>query len=126
MTKPTPMPLRGPAQVLLRAETALDPLQVEGVAAAMPSPAACRRRMRRASLDKLLLARLGGALVREWNNLPMPLQRAVYEHAAAADNLSRHGAATRRRMACFLHDHKAPETPRGTPVHGQGHPTVAS
>lgn len=60
--------------------------------------------------DETLLQRLGAALVAEWNNLPMPLQRAVYDRAVAglaADDET----ALKRRMALFLHQHKRPESP---------------
>ena len=58
--------------------------------------------------DRLLLERLGAALVAEWNNLPPPLQRAVYERAAGG-RASLNSLATRRQMARFLHDHKKPD-----------------
>jgi len=58
-------------------------------------------------LERLLLQRLGTALVGEWNNLPVPLQRAIYERAAdGGSSLNR--LSTRRQMARFLHDHKKP------------------
>ena len=57
--------------------------------------------------DAPLLQRLGAALVCEWNNLPMPLQRAVYDRAVAGQAAS-DAARLKRRMACFLHDHKRP------------------
>jgi hypothetical protein len=53
----------------------------------------------------VLLVRLGAAVLGEWNNLPMPLQRALYDRAVAASS-GRGGGAARRDMACFLHDHK--------------------
>jgi len=58
-------------------------------------------------VDRLLLERLGAALVSEWNNLPAPLQRAVYERAAGG-GASSNSVTTRRQMARFLHDHKKP------------------
>ena len=57
--------------------------------------------------ERLLLQRLGTALVDEWNNLPAPLQRAIYERAAGGDS-SLNRLTTRRQMARFLHDHKKP------------------
>ncbi|WP_280154376.1 hypothetical protein [Piscinibacter sp. XHJ-5] len=56
--------------------------------------------------ERLLLERLGAALVGEWNNLPAPLQRAVYERAVGAGS-SWNRLPLRRRMARFLHDHKS-------------------
>jgi len=57
--------------------------------------------------DEPLLRRLGAAVVIEWNNLPMPLQRDVYERAVAVGAApGGDHAAMKRRMARFLHDHK--------------------
>lgn len=57
------------------------------------------------AVEPVLLRLLGAALVSEWNNLPMPLQRAVYGRAVAGD--STHDPLTlKRQMARFLHDHK--------------------
>ncbi len=53
-----------------------------------------------------MLARLGAALVGEWNNLPTPLRRAVYDRAAPAD-AGRSGQRARRDLARYLHDHKS-------------------
>ena len=55
--------------------------------------------------ERQLLGRLGNALVAEWNNLPMPLQRAIYDRAVR-DATTCDAAELKRRMACFLHDHK--------------------
>jgi hypothetical protein len=44
--------------------------------------------------------------VGEWNNLPTPLRRAVYERAVAVGAAPGGDAAMKRRMARFLHDHK--------------------
>jgi hypothetical protein len=56
--------------------------------------------------DEPLLRRLGAAVVGEWNNLPTPLRRAVYERAVAVGAAPGGDAAMKRRMARFLHDHK--------------------
>ena len=61
--------------------------------------------------DAPLLQRLGAALVAEWNNLPMPLQRAVYDRAVAGDPAADDETALKRRMALFLHEHKSPAAP---------------
>lgn len=58
------------------------------------------------ALERLLLERLGAALVGEWNNLPSPLQRALYERAVRDDSPS-HRLTVRRELARFLHDHKS-------------------
>jgi hypothetical protein len=59
----------------------------------------------RPSLDRLLLERLGAALVDEWSNLPARLQRTVYERAVSESSPSNR-STIRRQMARFLHDHK--------------------
>jgi hypothetical protein len=64
---------------------------------AAPTPAAPKR---------LLLERLGAALVGEWNNLPSPLQRVLYERAVGGDSPSNR-LTVRRDLARFLHDHKS-------------------
>jgi hypothetical protein len=61
--------------------------------------------------DAPLLQRLGAALVAEWNKLPMPLQRAIYDRAVAAGLADDDEPALKRRMALFLHQHKRPATP---------------
>jgi hypothetical protein len=55
--------------------------------------------------EAALLVRLGAAVLGEWNNLPMPLRRAVYDRAVSIE-AGRGEAAARRNMARFLHDHK--------------------
>jgi hypothetical protein len=56
-------------------------------------------------LERLLLERLGAALVAEWNNLSVSLQRAVYERSVdGSTSLNR--LTMRRQMARFLHDRK--------------------
>ena len=57
--------------------------------------------------DALLLQRLGAALVSQWNELPMPLLRAVYDRAVAG-LAAEEETAMKRRMARFLHQHKQP------------------
>ena len=53
-------------------------------------------------LDRLLLERLGTALVGEWSNLPVRLQRAMYERAVSVSSPSNR-PTIRRQMARFLH-----------------------
>lgn len=59
-----------------------------------------------AAPERLLLERLGAALVGEWNNLPSPLQRVLYERAVRGDSPTSRLAA-RRDVARYLHDHKS-------------------
>lgn len=57
------------------------------------------------SAERELLQRLGAAVVSEWDDLPMPLQRALFEHAVGARAWPDPGAL-KARMARFLHDRK--------------------
>lgn len=87
--------------------TALEEWEAEGGASAGVPQASEHHASRSSPLDRLLLQRLGAALVDEWNNLSVPLQRAIYERAAGGgSSLTR--LMTRRQMARFLHDHKKP------------------
>ena len=85
--------------------TAIDEWEAEG-GAGMPQ-AGVHGTSRRSAHDRLLLERLGEALVGEWNKLPAPLQRTVYERAVV-DGSSLNRVTRRRQMARFLHDHKKP------------------
>ena len=89
------------------AATALEEWEAEGGASAGVPQASEHGASRPAPLERLLLQRLGAALVGEWNNLPVALQRAVYE-SAARDSSSVKRLTMRRLMARFLHDHKKP------------------
>ena len=88
----------------IEAATALEEWEAEGGASA-----AARASENGASppppLVRLLLERLGSALVGEWNNFPVRLQRAVYERAVSVSSPSNR-PTMRRQMATFLHDHK--------------------
>jgi len=91
----------------IEAAGALEEWEAEGGASAgVPQPSE-HGALRPSALERLLLQRLGAALVGEWNNLPVPLQRAIYERAAGGSS-SLKRLATRRQMARFLHDHKKP------------------
>lgn len=90
------------------ATTALEEWEAEGGASAAV-PQAREHAVPRPSppIERVLLERLGAALVGEWNHLPARLQRAVYERAAAGGSSSTR-VTRRREMARFLHDHKRP------------------
>lgn len=60
--------------------------------------------------ERRLLGRLGAALLGEWNNLPMPLRRAIYDRAVRGAPTC-DPMALKRRMARFLHDRKRPDQP---------------
>ena len=55
--------------------------------------------------ERQLLQRLGAAVVTEWNDLPMLLQRALFDRAVVKDP-SCDTDLLKARMARFLHDHK--------------------
>jgi hypothetical protein len=61
------------------------------------------------AVERPLLELLGAALVSQWNNLPMPLQRAVYNRAVRGHSV-RSRLTLKRQMARFLHDHKPPRS----------------
>ena len=89
------------------ATTALDEWEAEGGASAGVPRASEHAASRPPPLDRLLLLRLGAALVGEWSNLPPALQRALYERAAGGGT-SLNSLTMRRHMVRFLHDHKKP------------------
>jgi hypothetical protein len=89
--------------------TALEEWEAEGGASAGPPQASEHDARRLSPLERLLLERLGNALVHEWNNLPMPLQRAVYDRATRGSS-SWSRSRMRQHMARFLHDRNGPGT----------------
>jgi hypothetical protein len=87
------------------AATALDEWEAEGGAPAFAPQAREPAAVLRPPFDRLLLERLGAALLAEWSHLPVPLQRAVYE-SAVGGGMSSNRTGLRREMARFLHDHQ--------------------
>ena len=87
------------------AATALGDWETEGGTTASASRFDENGASPRTPLDRFLLERLGAALVGEWSDLPMRLQRMVYERAVAASP-PLHRPTIRRQMARFLHEHK--------------------
>jgi len=83
----------------------LEAWDAEGGALAVPVQTGGDALTTLSAAERRLLGRLGAALVGEWNHLPMPLRRAIYDRAvrgaATADP-----SALKRRMARFLHDRK--------------------
>jgi hypothetical protein len=86
----------------------LEAWDAEGGALPDPAPAGAGTPTALSAAERRLLRRLGAALVGEWNHLPMPLKRSLYERAV-------HGACDpstlKRRMARFLHDHNGVRQP---------------
>ena len=91
----------------IEAATALEEWEAEGGASAGVPRESGRGASRASPLERLLLERLGAALVGEWHSLPAPLQRALYERAAGGSSSSTR-STMRREMARFLHDHRKP------------------
>ena len=87
------------------AATALDEWEAEGGTSADAGWTGEDDAPPRTPLERLLLERLGVALVGEWSNLPARLQRTVYERAVRVSSPARR-PTVRRQMARFLHEHK--------------------
>lgn len=75
----------------------------EGGAPAMPSPL-CYEVRGLPDAERRVLECLGAALVEEWNNLPIDIQRTIFQRASA-DNIY-DPAELRSRVARFLRDHE--------------------
>jgi hypothetical protein len=65
----------------------LEAWDAEGGAPGAPGPARGNAVAVTHTTERWLLERLGAALISEWNRLPMPLQRAIYNRAVACDPL---------------------------------------
>jgi hypothetical protein len=91
----------------IEAATALEEWEAEGGASAGPQQASEHDAWPLSPPERLLLERLGNALVHEWNNFPTPLQRAVFDRAATG-RVPWNRLRMRRQMARFLHDRKPP------------------
>jgi hypothetical protein len=89
----------------IEAATALEEWEAEGGTSADAGAVGESDASARPPLDRLLLERLGAALLGEWSNLPARLQRTVYERAVSVSSPSNR-PTVRRQMARFLHDHK--------------------
>lgn len=62
-----------------------------------------------AAAENNILRCLGAAVVIAWNELPMPVQRALFQHATAV-NESYDPARIKTAVARFLHLHKDDES----------------
>jgi hypothetical protein len=83
----------------------LEAWDAEGGALAIAAQTAGDAATTLSAAERRLLGRLGAALVGEWNNLPMPLRRAIYDRAVRGAPTC-DPSALKRRMARFLHDRK--------------------
>jgi hypothetical protein len=93
---------RQPVRAAAEAVTALDEWDAEGGASGK-GRADGGDASARPLLERLLLERLGVALVGEWSKLPARLQRVVYERAVSV-GLPSQRPTIRRQMARFLHE----------------------
>ena len=87
--------------------TDLEAWDAEGGALPFPTQACGTASTELSAAERRLLGRLGAALVGEWNNLPMPVRRAIYDRAVRGAPTC-DPSALKRRMARFLHDRKPP------------------
>jgi hypothetical protein len=55
--------------------------------------------------EERILQCLGAAVLLQWNDLPTPIQRQLFEHAVAMGE-ARHTAELKEQIARFLHTHK--------------------
>jgi hypothetical protein len=55
-----------------------------------------------------ILQCLGAAVLLQWNDLPAPIQRQLFEHAVSMGE-ARHTAELKEQIARFLHTHKDDE-----------------
>jgi hypothetical protein len=58
--------------------------------------------------EERILRCLGAAVLLQWNDLPTPIQRQLFEHAAAMGE-ARRTAQLKEQVARFLHKHKDDE-----------------
>ena len=76
-----------------------------------PGPASELSRDKPASLsegEEHILQCLGAAVLLQWNDLPTPIQRQLFEHAVATGE-ARQTAQLKEQIARFLHTHKDDE-----------------
>jgi hypothetical protein len=55
--------------------------------------------------EERILQCLGAAVLLQWNDLPTPIQRQLFEHAVSMVE-ARHTAELKEQIARFLHTHK--------------------
>ena len=58
--------------------------------------------------EERILQCLGAAVLLQWNDLPTPIQRQLFEHAVATGE-ARQTAQLKEQIARFLHTHKDDE-----------------
>jgi hypothetical protein len=98
----------------IESATDLEAWDAEGGALAIPAQTGGDAATALSAAERRLLGRLGAALLGEWNHLPMPLRRAIYDRAVRGATTF-DPSALKRRMARFLHDRK-----------GSGQPNIRS
>jgi hypothetical protein len=58
--------------------------------------------------EERILRCLGAAVLLQWNDLPTPIQRQIFERAVAMGE-ARHTGELKEQIARFLHNHKDDE-----------------
>jgi hypothetical protein len=89
-----------PPRIAVAANDCLDAWDAEGGASGVGGEG-------RPATQRLLLERLGAALLDEWHALPTPVRRALYERAVTGEATACDRAPLKRRLARLLHDHQA-------------------
>ena len=87
----------------------LDAWDVEGGACGVAARAAGSADRGGPVTQRLLLERLGAALMGEWHALPTPWRRAIYMRAVANEATTRDPAPFKRTLERLLDDHQLRE-----------------
>ncbi|WP_159719111.1 hypothetical protein [Geminicoccus flavidas] len=90
-------------QFQVQMDTALDQWEGEGGAQAWPWTPRYKGGAP-SDRERQVLEYLGAAVVSGWNELPINIQRTIFQHATA--NKVSDTARLREKIARFLHDHK--------------------
>jgi ferric-dicitrate binding protein FerR (iron transport regulator) len=96
-------PLRAGYVALARPAWRLVPMAAGSSASHIACMVAKTPKRRKASNP--LASALGAAVLLQWNDLPTPIQRQLFEHAVATGE-ARHTAQLKEQIARFLHKHK--------------------
>lgn len=77
----------------------------EGGATASSSEDDCDVRAALSVKDQQILQCLGAAVITQWTEFPVEIQKTLFEHAVTSAD-PRHSASLREQIARFLHNHK--------------------
>ena len=79
--------------------------EIEGGASLPDSQRNCDERASLTGDEEHILQCLGAAVIVQWNDLPTPIQRQLFDHAASVGE-PRHTIQLKEQIARFLHNHK--------------------